>query len=99
VSVFAVHPGYIASDIVSYLGPFINFLFRLVWGCFGWTTNKGALPVVWAATNPKFQNLKAKYFSEMEIKKSSPLSYDLDIAKKIWDISEEMCKPLKLPPV
>jgi len=41
------------------------------------------------ANSSDVKNISGEYFAKKKIKKSSKESYDMILAKKLWDLSEE----------
>lgn len=89
----AAHPGYTATNLQKGLGFMMQVMNVLV----AQKVNMGALPILRAATEP---NLKGTEFfgptkmNEMkgypELVRSSETSYDSNLAKKLWDVSERL---------
>jgi NAD(P)-dependent dehydrogenase (short-subunit alcohol dehydrogenase family) len=50
----------------------------------------GAKDVVFALKAPELEGMTGKYFVEGREAQSSPESYDLDSARRLWEISEEL---------
>jgi hypothetical protein len=50
----------------------------------------GARDVVFAVIAPELEGQTGKYFVEGREAQSSPESYDLDAARRLWEISEEL---------
>jgi hypothetical protein len=53
------------------------------------------LPGCWSkylASSPDVENITGEYWAKKEIKKSSKESYDMDLAKKLWDVSKQYVK-------
>lgn len=91
VTVTAAHPGWTATDLQRHSG-----LFSLLNPLFAMKSPQGALPTLRAAVDPEAKN--GDYFGPngrqewrgWPVKvQSNDLSHDKDIAKKLWDISEE----------
>jgi NAD(P)-dependent dehydrogenase (short-subunit alcohol dehydrogenase family) len=89
VSVNALHPGFVKSELYRHFGimtPFVNFLATL----FGKTEEEGAQTPIYLASSPEVDGTSGKYYAEKEQVKSSPISYDAEQAARLWAISEEM---------
>jgi retinol dehydrogenase 14 len=52
------------------------------------SAKKGALTTIYLASSPEVETVSGKYFVKCKPKASNKLSYDKDIAKQLWDISE-----------
>jgi hypothetical protein len=48
----------------------------------------GAETSIYLASSPDVKKITGEYFAKKEIKKSSKESYDMDLAKKLWDVSK-----------
>jgi retinol dehydrogenase-12 len=90
ISVNALHPGHVATDIwktnFSIVGPALKW----VMGLFALSPEEGADNSIYLASSPEVAELSGKYFVRREPTQSSPLSYDEDLAKKLWEISEDL---------
>lgn len=51
---------------------------------------QGALTSIYLASSPEVEGVSGKYFDKCRPIPSTPLSYDLDVAVKLWDISQEL---------
>jgi NAD(P)-dependent dehydrogenase (short-subunit alcohol dehydrogenase family) len=95
----AAHPGWTGTDLQRHVG-LLNFLNRFV----SQDIDMGALPTLYAATAPDVQ--ESDYYGPDGWKEmkgypkkvvSNELSQNKDIAKKLWDVSEELTKVKFLP--
>lgn len=51
---------------------------------------QGAQTTIYLATSPEVQGISSKYYSDCKPKTSSKASYDVDTARRLWEISEEL---------
>jgi retinol dehydrogenase-14 len=51
---------------------------------------QGALTSIYLASSPEVEGVSSKYFDKCRPIPSSPISYDLDVAVKLWDVSKEL---------
>lgn len=89
----AAHPGYTATNLQKNAGLMMKLMNVLL----AQKVDVGSLPILRAATEP---NLKGSEFfgptkmNEMkgfpELVRSSETSYDSDLAKKLWNVSEQL---------
>jgi len=88
IRVNAFHPGVIATDIVR------NVFFPVpqLWKLFGKSVKAGAVGGVYLASSAEAENISGKYFKGRIEKKSSSLSLDRNLAGKLWEYSEKVCK-------
>jgi len=89
VTTYSLHPGVIPTDISrhSKLLRLVNFVFLRAM-CK--TTEQGAQTTIYCAVQEGIENVSGLYFSDCAVTKSSVKSNDEGIAKKLWEVSEEM---------
>jgi len=85
-----LHPGHVATNIwrtnFGAFGPFLKRFMQL----FSLTPEQGADTVIYLASSPEVDGVSGKYFMRRKTVSSSPISYDLDVARKCWEISEQI---------
>jgi NAD(P)-dependent dehydrogenase (short-subunit alcohol dehydrogenase family) len=90
ITVNALHPGRVGTDIfkanLPILGPLIKWLVSRV----SLTPEQGADNTIFLATSADVEGVTGKYFVKREGVPSSPLSYDKDLAKRLWEVSEQL---------
>ena len=90
VTANAVHPGQVATDIwrtnFFLIGPLLKGLIRLT----GLTPEQGADTLIYLAASPEVEGVSGKYFVRRKAVRSSPLSYDEDVARRLWQVSEDL---------
>ena len=90
VTVNAVHPGHVATDIwktnFSIFGPALKYAMSF----FALAPQQGADTLIYLASSPDVAGITGKYFVERKAVPSSPLSYDEVIAKQLWEFSENL---------
>jgi hypothetical protein len=59
-------------------------------GLFALTPEQGADNTIYLASSPEVEGITGKYFVRREPVQSSPISYDEEIAKRLWEISENL---------
>ena len=52
--------------------------------------NKGAETVVYLASSPDAENTSGEYWDKLKVKKSSEESYNEEVAKRLWEVSEKL---------
>jgi retinol dehydrogenase 12 len=91
VRAFAADPGLVFTEMGFKGNP---WLARWVWG---WRRRKGIMPeesargVVFLATEPSIQNATEIYWKHGMVKAPNPYALDPDAARRLWEVSEEMC--------
>ena len=90
VAVNALHPGHVATDIwrtdFSFFGPAIKWFMERI----ALTPEQGADNTIYLASAPEVEGVTGKYFVKREAVPSSPLSYDREVARKLWEFSEKI---------
>ncbi len=90
VTVNALHPGHIATDIwrtnFSLIGP----LLKWIMGFFAITPEEGAKTSIYLASSPEVEGLTGQYYVKREVVQSSPMSYDQNLARQLWRVSEQL---------
>jgi len=90
VTVNALHPGHIATDIwknnFGILGPALKWFMSRI----ALTPAEGAENSVYLASSPEVAGISGKYFIKIDPGRSSPESYDPALARKLWEISERI---------
>jgi NAD(P)-dependent dehydrogenase (short-subunit alcohol dehydrogenase family) len=88
----AAHPGWTATNLQQDIG-----LFRLFWPLVAMEPEQGALPTLYAATAPDVSG--GEYYGPDGLRgywgyparvESSALSHDKAVAKRLWEVSEEL---------
>jgi len=83
----ALHPGHVATDIwrtnFGVFGPSLKRFMQL----FSLTPEEGADTMIYLATAPEAKGVGGKYFVRRKPVRSSPVSYDLDVARRLWELS------------
>lgn len=92
VTANAIHPGLVRTGMGKTSGRLLRSIFRVV-DLFAITPEKGAEGVANLAVNPALETASGQYFSGMKMARSSPVSYDREIARRLWEISERQIEP------
>ena len=92
VTVNAVHPGGVATDIWRTNFPVLGPAIKWVMSLFALTPEEGADTLIYLASSPDVEGVTGKYFVEREVIASSPLSYDEQVAARLWEVSEQLTR-------
>jgi NAD(P)-dependent dehydrogenase (short-subunit alcohol dehydrogenase family) len=90
VTVNALHPGHVATDIWKTNFPLIGPVLKWVMGLFALSPEEGANTVIYLASSPEATGITGRYFIEREPVDSSPLSYDEQVGQRLWAVSEAL---------
>ncbi len=89
----ALHPGVVMTGFGHNNAGLIGGLFDVLHTIgrpFLLTAEKGARTSVYLASSPEVVSVTGKYFADSREKQSNAISHDTDVARRLWDISEEM---------
>jgi len=94
VTVNALHPGVVATNFMAHavpsaFEPFIRPLIS-VFKRFLIDSEEGAKTTLYLATSPEVEGVTGRYFEKCKPKSSVPISYNISMQKKLWDIGEEL---------
>jgi retinol dehydrogenase 12 len=85
----ALHPGHVATDIwrtnFGALGPALKRFMQL----FSLTPEQGADTLIYLASAPEAEGVSGQYFVRRKAVRSSPLSYNPELAARLWDFCEK----------
>ena len=88
VTVNAVHPGFVASNLgknnAGFLKPLLSFL-----KIGGLSPEEGARPIVYLAASPEVEKITGGYFDKDNLS-SSLAVYDQQAAEELWQVSLEL---------
>ena len=89
VTANALHPGLVRTNIArnnGLLGRVVNFFI----GVRGITPDKGAETPVYLAASPEVEGVTGKYFVDCCPVPSAGISYDAELAARLWDMSASL---------
>lgn len=86
----ALHPGVIATNLSRHMSKAVQILFAPV-GLVGMKSlGQGAATQCYVAAHPAAGRISGEYFADCNVAKSSDRGKDMEMAKKLWDVSEEI---------
>jgi len=89
VTVNAVHPGFVASNMYRSSGGLVRLAGPIV-KLMGKTPEEGADTVIYLAASAEMEGVTGKYFVNRHPYPSSPASYDETAGRRLWEISAQM---------
>ena len=92
VNVNALQPGYVATNLATNNGILYAIFARVSSRLFGRKPEVGAQTSVYLASSPEVEGVTGKYFQDCQLAQSSPLSYDEELAKRLWQVSLELTR-------
>ncbi|MCA9644308.1 MAG: SDR family oxidoreductase [Polyangiaceae bacterium] len=92
----SLHPGDVATAVTRDNG-------FLTWGS-NWvgkrwllTPEEGARTSLHVATHPRLCDTTGRYFSRLRLASPCPLAHDTALARRLWELSEELCERALTP--
>lgn len=94
ITVNALHPGVVRTGIgAKNSGSLYKTMWKLITPVMI-TPEAGAATSVYLATAPELAYVSGKYWTKKAMKKSSSLSYDEQLADRLWNVSRTLCLPV-----
>ncbi len=90
VTANALTPGMVATDIWKKVTPLATLLVYPIIRKRGKTPLEGAQTSIYLASSPEVKGITGKYYANCLPKKSDPVTYDVSIAQKLWQVSSEL---------
>jgi NAD(P)-dependent dehydrogenase (short-subunit alcohol dehydrogenase family) len=92
VTVNALHPGGVSTGLGSNNGAWLHRFLMTVIGPFMKTPESGALTSIHLASSPDVAKVSGEYFAKCKTVSGSKDSRDREIAKRLWEVSEQMTR-------
>lgn len=89
VTVNCLHPGAVATDLLRQLP---RWLYAII-SPFLLTPQQGAQTQIFLASSPEVEGVSGKYYTKRKAVRSSLRSYDVEMQKRLWDVSVALLGP------
>lgn len=89
VTANCLHPGVVSTALFRHLPPFLGFAVKLARPLL-LTPAQGADTVIYLAAAPAVAGISGRYFERREAVESSPVSQDVEAARRLWEVSEAL---------
>lgn len=89
VTVNALHPGVVSTGFARNNSGIWSAIFTLA-SPFLLTPEKGAQTSIYLASSPEVAGVSGKYFDKCKPVRSTPVSYDVQTARQLWEASEKL---------
>ncbi|MEE6469097.1 hypothetical protein FKM82_008500 [Ascaphus truei] len=90
VTCYAVHPGFVHTNVIRNIPQWLRvMLFPLAW-LFCKTPMDGAQTSIFCAVEDGIEMYSGRFFANCQVKQVKPPARDDAVAKKLWEISEEL---------
>lgn len=90
VTVNSLTPGFVATGIGHNTPRLARFVVKMIQDKKGKTPEEGAETILYLACSAEMEEVSSKFYIDKKAVKSSPISYDRDTARGLWEISERM---------
>jgi NAD(P)-dependent dehydrogenase (short-subunit alcohol dehydrogenase family) len=88
VTVNCLHPGSVLTTLLRDLPKSLQWLATTLFRPFFISPERGAETILYLATSPEVESVSGKYFVNKRPVKSSKSSYDISLARQLWQQSE-----------
>jgi retinol dehydrogenase-12 len=92
VTANALHPGFVATGFGHNNGGLVRTGINLVQKIVAKRPEQGAETSIYLASSLEVEGVTGKYFSDKREIKSSAASYDVNAARRLWELSEQMVR-------
>ncbi|HKA88554.1 MAG TPA: SDR family oxidoreductase [Haliangiales bacterium] len=89
VTANCLHPGVVATGFGRNDKSWLSYGIKLV-APFFLTPEEGAQTSIYLASSPDVEGTTGKYFAKSKEKKSNRESYDRDVQRRLWEVSEKL---------
>ena len=89
VTVNALHPGFVATEIFAKSGGVARLMAPLI-KLMAASPEEGAETSVYLASSGDVEGVSGEYFRKKEAVSPPPITYDPELAQRLWHISAEM---------
>lgn len=101
VTVNALHPGVVSTELGRHMSLFNSTLGKIFVRPFLWpfmkTPQSGAQTTLFVALDPDVDKITGKYFSDCALKETAPQALDDKMAEWLWKVSEKWVQLERVP--
>ena len=90
VTVNALHPGFVKTNLGGDARGLLGMIFRTVQSLIGRSPDKGAETLVHLAASTEAAGINGKYWADMKPLRSIDISYDREQQQRLWNFSAEI---------
>jgi NAD(P)-dependent dehydrogenase (short-subunit alcohol dehydrogenase family) len=98
VTVNALHPGLVNTGFGKNNPGFLMKIMGIIIPLIARSPEKGAETSIYLASSPEVQNITGKYIVDCRVTQSAPQAADMDVARKLWEVSAELVNPANAVP-
>ena len=96
----SIAPGFVKTNIGRHGNRFMQVMMGVMGSLFGRTTAEGAATQCYVATSPELDKVSGYFFEDcnpIKINNTSNYLYDRKLARKLWQVSEDLTKDYLFP--
>lgn len=90
VTANCLHPGFVASRFGDNNGGIVKLVIGLAKSVAAISEDDGAKTSVYLASSPEVEGISGKYFDKCKAVRSSTVSYDENVGRELWRLSERL---------
>ena len=90
ITVNALHPGLVATNIGTYRNPILRLLSRVFLSLWTVPASEGAKTSIFLASSPEVKDISGAFFIDSKEVRADPIAYDEIIAQRLWQVSSKM---------
>ncbi|MEX1368719.1 MAG: SDR family oxidoreductase [Nannocystaceae bacterium] len=90
----ALHPGVIATNLMRHMSGAVRMFTPLANALVMKSIPQGAATQCYVATHPSLAKVSGEYFADCNVAQSSALGQDLELAERLWSVTEEIAERL-----
>ena len=93
VTVYALHPGVVATELGRHMGDTFGCIASCIMGCIRpllKTPEHGAQTTIYCAVDESIAEHSGRYYSDCKEKTPRPQAQNMEDAKRLWDLSEQL---------
>jgi len=90
VTVNALHPGFVSTGFGKNNPGFLMKLMRVIVPLIARSPEKGAETSIYLASSPEVEKITGKYFYDSKVTPTAPQATDMEVAKRLWEVSAAM---------
>jgi len=93
VTAYALHPGVVATELGRHVGDTFGAIGSCIFGCVRplvKTPENGAQTSIFCAVDESIADHSGRYYSDCKEKRPKPQAENMDDAKRLWELSEQL---------
>lgn len=90
VTANALHPGFVNTGFGMNNNKLIAFALNIIQNVVGKSPNDGAATNIYLASAAEVKGITGKYWVDKKQKRSNDISYDVEVQKRLWEVSEQL---------